>query len=146
MRAPFLAAFLILAACGSSVESQFMLASDSRLPKWVTLPKGVRRDEVSVELTFYATADPRVEVARDGWPFKRTVQKNIAKRLGGDAGPRKLTVSTSDPRYDFTYDVLVVDGVVDIVEHPCSCPDFRMSDDPDAWAELATDSAGRAKK
>jgi hypothetical protein len=145
MRAVFLAAFIVLTACGGQAEAPFTLTSDSRLPKWVVLPKGVRRDEVAVELTFFASADPRIRVLKGEWPFRRTLQDFRAKGLDGHLEARKLAVSSSDPRYDFVYDGLVVDGVVDIVEHPCPCPDFRMSDDPDVWAAFAP-SAPRSER
>jgi hypothetical protein len=51
---------LVVALCISSclltgcVESSFNLASESRLPKCITLPPGLTRADVSVTLNFYA--------------------------------------------------------------------------------------------
>jgi hypothetical protein len=145
MRTLFLIVLLALTACGGRVESEFTLASDSRLPKWVMLPKGVRRDEVAVELTFFAGGDARIAVLKGEWPFRRTLQTVAAKGLDGRAVAKSLAFPPSDPRYEFAYDVLVADGVVDIVEHPCLCPDFRMSDDPDVWAALAPNAPAPAR-
>ena len=138
MRAVFLVAVLVLNACDTrfSVESEFTLAQDSRLPKWAALPAGVRRDEVAVELTFYTVVDPRIEVLKGYWPFRSRLLDITAKRLGGYLEPKKLTVPPSDPRYDFRYEVLVADGVVDIVEHSCRCSEFRMTDDSEVWSQL----------
>src|SRR5512138_2278030 len=137
MRALFLSAVLIVTACSSGVESQFTLAQDSRLPKWVRLPAGVRRDEVTVELSYHTGADPRIRVLKEQWPFRKTLQDLTAKRFGDRLEPVKLDFPSSDPRYDFIYEVLVVDGVVDILEHPCPCTEFRMTEDTDVWAQLA---------
>lgn len=143
MRALFLTAFLFLTACSGSATPPFTLASDSRLPKWVVLPKDVRRDEVAVELTFRTGSDARIEVLKGEWPFRRTLQDITAKGFEGHLEAQKLAVPSSDPRFDFVYDVLVVNGVVDIVEHPCLCPDFRMSDDSEVWAAFAPGRAGK---
>src|SRR5262245_16097194 len=136
MRALLVSAVLILTACNSGVESQFTLTQDSRLPKWVMLPAGVRRDEVSVELSYRAGSDPRVRVLKEQWPFRKTLQDVTAKRFGDQTGPVKLDFPSSDPRYDFIYEVLVVGGVVDILEHPCPCLEVRMTDDGVVWAQL----------
>lgn len=138
MPARVLAVVLVLAGCGTrlSVESQFTLAADSRLPKWAALPSGVTRDEVSVELTYYTVVDPRIEVLKGWWPFRSRLRDVTAQRLGGYLEPKKLDVPSSDPRHDFRYEVLVADGVVDIVEHSCLCPVFRMTDDSEVWAQL----------
>jgi hypothetical protein len=36
------------------IESSFNLASESRLPRWITLPPGLTRADVSVTLNLYA--------------------------------------------------------------------------------------------
>src|SRR5665213_1110791 len=51
--------FLIVALCmfccaiSGCPESNFELAKDSRLPQWITIPPGLTRQEVSVEMEYY---------------------------------------------------------------------------------------------
>jgi hypothetical protein len=35
-------------------ESTFLLASESRLPKWITLPPGLTRSDVSITMSYFA--------------------------------------------------------------------------------------------
>jgi hypothetical protein len=39
--------------CESLSESTFKLADESRLPKWVTLPLGLTRADVSLTMSYY---------------------------------------------------------------------------------------------
>ena len=45
-----LAAFIL--ALDYIPESTFILASESRLPKWITLPQGFKRSEVSLTMSY----------------------------------------------------------------------------------------------
>src|ERR1035441_9977339 len=54
--------FLVMLAIAGSVivlsewipESTFELASESRLPKWITLPPGLTRADVSITMSLYS--------------------------------------------------------------------------------------------
>src|SRR5580704_2756600 len=55
---PFFVALIIAVsvlalACEWIPESSFELASESRLPKWITLPPGITRADVSITMTYY---------------------------------------------------------------------------------------------
>ena len=56
----FLLLFVALTISGSTIgcawfpESTFDLASESRLPKWITLPPGLARADVSIEMSYYS--------------------------------------------------------------------------------------------
>jgi hypothetical protein len=39
--------------CAWFPESTFELASESRLPKWITLPPGLTRAEISITMSYY---------------------------------------------------------------------------------------------
>ena len=136
-----LVVLLLLGAVGCdtrlSVESNFTLAPESRLPKWVALPPGIGRNDVTVQLTYYTVAPPRIEVLKGTWPLQRRLVDISAPRLGAYTSPKRLDVPASDPRHSYGYEVLVSDGVVDIVEHRNS-PVFRMSDDSEVWRQLAS--------
>ena|ERR1700728_556432 len=51
--------FVVLTIAGSQIgcewfpESTFELASESRVPKWVTLPPGLTRTDVSIKMSYY---------------------------------------------------------------------------------------------
>ena len=55
----FLLFFVALTIAGSAIgcewfpESIFELASESRLPKWITLPPGLTRADVSIKMSYY---------------------------------------------------------------------------------------------
>ncbi len=56
----FLLFLVMLAIAGSVIvlsewipESTFELASESRLPKWITLPPGLTRADVSTTMSYY---------------------------------------------------------------------------------------------
>jgi hypothetical protein len=55
----FLLFFVALTIAGSAIgcawfpESTFELASESRLPKWITLPPGLTRADVSITMSYY---------------------------------------------------------------------------------------------
>jgi|SRR5580693_780000 len=55
----FLLFILALTISGSAIgckgfpESTFELANESRLPKWITLPPGLTRTDVSIEMSYY---------------------------------------------------------------------------------------------
>ena len=55
----FLLFFVALTILGSAIgcewfpESTFELASESRLPKWITLPPGLIRADVSIKMSYY---------------------------------------------------------------------------------------------
>ena len=46
-------AFLTIKGCELFPEATFELASDSRLPKWVILPPGLTRANVSLTMSYY---------------------------------------------------------------------------------------------
>jgi hypothetical protein len=51
--AVFIACFgLVIKGCEYFPESTFQLANDSRLPKWITIPPGLTRADVSVTMNY----------------------------------------------------------------------------------------------
>ena len=98
---------LIVAICLSCcaingcVESVFPLASDSRLPKWFTLPRGLTRADVKVELDF-------MEPTRRGLNIKVIFYNNKYKKLAEVSGK---TIGTILSRSFF---IDVVNGIPEI--------------------------------
>jgi len=116
-------------------ESTFELASESRLPKWITLPPGLTRADISLTMSYYI------------WPWGsratfilrsqkgRILEKVEGKVRGG--GPNRLRHSPPDfpPGYP-SYEVITVKGVTEIVEHRKEEPIFYITDDPAVRKEL----------
>lgn len=116
----FIAALYIifLPMMSGCLESSFSLASGSRLPKWVTLPHGVDRTDISITLRYYSLRfyDAKVIMTdREG----RTIWR-------ADGKTKCHTSLTSYPNYE----VVVVNGVTEVVEHKRMEPEFYVTDDP----------------
>jgi hypothetical protein len=54
-------AVLACLSCTSCIESDFRLASDSRLPRWFSLPANLKRSDVTVRITYY-TSGSRIQL------------------------------------------------------------------------------------
>jgi hypothetical protein len=115
---------VITAFCISScvmsgcLESSFKLASESRLPKWISPPPGLTRTDVSVTLNHYTTL---------GDDAKVILKDKKGKKLAEIRGKMKcLYPLSSYPNYE----VVVVNGITEIIEHRKMEPIFYVSDDP----------------
>jgi hypothetical protein len=116
-------------------ESTFELASESRLPRWITLPPGLTRADVSLSMSYYV------------WPWSRRATfvlrsaegKTLTKVRGKvrGLGPNQLKESSpgSPPGYP-SYEVITVNGMTEIIEHRRMEPRFYVSDDPAVRKEL----------
>ena len=107
------------------------------------MPPGMSRRDLSVTMNYYAK------------PFGRTAtfelydsQKHrLAKVSGSLRGEEPLYTSLSSPHGSPSaypsYEVITVNGVVDIAEHRRMEPVFYMSDEPAAWRELGVSANNR---
>jgi hypothetical protein len=131
-------ALLVIGAargCESFPESTFELASESRLPKWITLPPGMTRADVSLTMNYHV------------WPWGRsatfilrrakgkTLEEISGKVRGG--GPNQLKESRpGSPAGYPLYEVITVNGMTEIIEHRKMEPTFYVMDDPAVRKEL----------
>ena len=141
----FLLFFVALTISGSAMmggceylpESTFKLANESRLPKWITLPSGRTRADVTITMSYYDNPWPW------GTNVKITLQdatKQILVKAYGkekDGGPFQLKHPPAGfpPGYP-VYEVITANGITDIVEHRKMEPIFYITDDPAVWKEL----------
>ena len=100
------------------LESSFQLADESRLPVWIKIPPGLKRQDVSLTLNYYSN------------PFGANA-KFILKNRRGDVLEK---VSGNDEPINGVSEypgfVLVkVNGVSEIIEHRKMEPIFYVSDD-----------------
>jgi hypothetical protein len=139
----FLLLFVVLTIAGSEIgcewfpESTFELASESRLPKWITLPPGLTRADVSITMSYYYV----LPWGRGGATFiLQDTKGQIRTRVRGkqkDLGPFQLKHPPPGfpPSYP-SYEIITVNGITDIIEHRKMEPIFYVTDDPAVWKEL----------
>jgi hypothetical protein len=121
---------LIVALCISScaitgcLESTFNLASESRLPRWITIPPGLTRTDVSVTLSYYTTPI--------GSDAKFMLKDRKGKKLAAIKGKMKCQMLSNYPAYA----VVAVNGTTEVIKHRKMEPVFYITDDPAVRREL----------
>src|ERR1700744_4562101 len=106
----------MLVGCEEFPESTFKLASDSRFPRWITLPPGVTRTQVSLTLSYYikpwgSSASFTLRGPK-GTVLQTVVGKVRCKEPLQSGGPGHQ----SDSGYPY-YEAISVNGVTEIMEH-----------------------------
>jgi hypothetical protein len=92
---------LAIKGCEYFPESSFQLADDSRLPRWITLPPGLTRADVSVTLNLYSALGPDA---------KFILRDRTGKELD------EVNGKTKHPSYLPFYDeIVVVNGRSEII-------------------------------
>ena len=127
-----LLSILVLLSLAACQESNFNLSPESRIPKWFVLPEGVKREDVSVSLTYYLVPTEK-SVFELRYKNGKFISKVVAHRYGGYLYPKGI--KTSHNGYP-SYEVLTSNNVIDIIEHRKMEPIFYTTDDPSVWAEL----------
>jgi hypothetical protein len=124
-----------IVGCEYIPESTFELASESRLPKWITLPPGLTRSDVSITMDLYDNLW--------GSNVKFILQdrkKQILTKVYGrvkDTGPIQLKHPQQGFPPDYPeYNIINVNGITEIVEYRKPEPIFYITDDPAVWKEL----------
>ena len=131
---------IIVALCISScaisgcLESSFQLASESRLPRWMALPVGLTRADVSVTLNYYT---PHI-----GDDAKFILKDKKGKELAEVKGKVKNCPFTGYRAYD----AVVVNGTTEILEFRKMEPIFYVTDDPAVRTQLLAGCAYAQKK
>ena len=131
-----IALFFLIVLITGCAESNFDLAKESRLPKWFSVPQGMARDDLRVTVAYYIVPTEKAVFTlfdKDG--NKITVK--TGKRYGGYLYPKKLkNPPPGFPEGYPSYEIIVADGVIDIIEHRKMEPIFYMTDNPAVWAEF----------
>jgi hypothetical protein len=135
-------AALSLSSCGLFPEASFHLAPSSRLPRWIVIPPGLSRDQVSVTMDYYLSPLGRTATFR---LYDSHNQQRI-KLSGYMRGDQPLTLKNPPPGlapgYP-TYEVITINGMPDVVEHRAMEPIFYMTDDPAVRQELGVPANNR---
>ena len=137
----FLLFFVALTIAGSAVgcewfpESTFELASESRLPKWTTLPSGLTRADVAITMSYYVKPWGRSAtfILKDK---KGQIRAKVYGTMKGlEPFQLKHPPDGFPPGYP-SYEVITVNGITEIIEHRKPEPIFYIVDDPAVWIEL----------
>jgi hypothetical protein len=128
-------AALSLQSCSYFPEASFELASESRLPRWFTLPPNLSRSDITVTMTYYVKPPGRIAMFK----LLDTKKHKLAEVTGTLEGlePRHL----KNPRPGFPpgypiYEVVSVNGAKEIIEHRRMDSVFYLNDDAAVWDEL----------
>lgn len=113
----------LLSGC---LESSFKLSDESRLPVWIHLPPKVKRQDVSLTLNYYS--NPLGPSAKF---ILRDKHGTILEEISGEDTPLGNNLS----KYPL-HDLVVVNGISEIVEHRAMEPVFYISDDPAIRSKL----------
>jgi hypothetical protein len=119
---------LVIKGCEYFPESTFQLAEDSRLPKWVTIPPGLTRADISVTMNYYSML-----IANDAQFILKDRNGKVLAKVGGKI--KDLGSQGSRVAYP-AYVAITVNGTTDIIEHRKMEPIFYVTDDPAVWERL----------
>jgi len=137
---------LVMALCAIALgcsEANFELAPASRLPKWFTPPPGMQRRDVTVTMDYYAPPSGGTATFKMFDQRGRLLEKQHGELMSSEPLTFTPHIYGQLPPYP-SYEVITVNGIVDIVEHRAMEPVFYLTDDPEVWAKWgpkATDTA-----
>lgn len=115
--------------CRYIPESTFELSPASRLPKWIELPKGVTRGDVSVSMNYY--------ILPWGGRARFLVQERSQRTLRDVTGSTQAEYFTVPGKSDESgypsYQAVTVKGATELMEHRALEPVFYVTDDAAVW-------------
>lgn len=133
--------FLTNKGCELFPEATFTLASDSRLPKWVTLSPGLTRANVSLTMSYYV-----LPWGRSSQFILRDKNAHILKKENGKMRCR-APFELENPPQGFpsgypAYEAITVNGITEIIEHRKMEPIFYVTDDTAVWKQYESIGCG----
>jgi len=129
----FMAACSPLRGCA---EASFLLAPESRLPKWLMLPAEKSRSDVKIMLTYYV---PLIESRPRSATFRVLDAEGhvVASVSGTLQGGHPLTLEpSSDPDTYPSYEIVNVNGIAEVIEHRRADDLFYIVDDENVKRRL----------
>jgi hypothetical protein len=127
--------------CEYFPEATFKLASDSRLPKWITLPPGLTRAGVSITMSYYIKpwGSSAVFILQD--TKKRILEKEDGRATCNEPFQLKNPPQGFAPGYP-AYEAITVNGMTEIIEHRKMEPIFYITDDTAVWKQYLAVGCG----
>jgi hypothetical protein len=108
------------------IESEFQLSPESRLPKWVHIPSGYARENLTMTITFYTHPFlSKVKLVVNGpAPDYKLINETI-----GDQRYHPLTKKQPRDVYP-RYIIISVKDIQEVFEHKTRVPILYITDDP----------------
>lgn len=124
---------MLLSGC---VESEFNLAQDSKLPKWLSLPEGIERKDIIVTLTYYTDSDVKISMHKQGGWFSTIQSVSGTSKWHPEywAWAQEDWPLRSHPGFT----VIEVKGSSEIIEHKTMEPVFYVSSEKQVQNVLRT--------
>jgi hypothetical protein len=122
---------MVLNGCGLFPEATFTLSPTSRLPSWFKLPPGYSRADVTVTMSYFVL--PNGPIAR--LKMSSTRGETISSLTGTLRGLKPTVLPGAHNGYP-GYEVISVNGMVEVVEHRAMEPIFYVTDDIDVRKAL----------
>ena len=128
-----LVAAVCISACAITgcIESNFRIASESRLPRGLAIPPGLTRADVSATVDYY-TLGPAKFILRDKNGRKIGM---VTGHIEGNPLHLRTPPQGYEPRYP-VYVLIVINGVTEIMEHRRPDDIVNLTDDPGIREEL----------
>lgn len=105
---------VILAGCFLSVSGKFRLRGDSPLPRWVALPQGMTRDQVSVTIIEYepmfTSKSKEIFIVKDN--RGKVIQKEVGYGYWHPDSARKKIPAATFPNWT----IIEVNGTKEVYE------------------------------
>ena len=120
--------------CEYFPESTFQLARESRLPKWITLPPGLTRSDVSITMSYYNVPSG----GRAVFLLQDAKGKTLEKVYGKETCRYPFYPKNPPPGFppDYpAYQEVTVNGTSELMEHRKMEPVFYITDNPAVWKE-----------
>ena len=113
------------------IESNFQLSPDSRLPRWLTIPSGYSRKDLTVTLRFYThTFLNKVKIDVHGpLPEHKKLMEKIGTVRWHPFSEQQFKEQRGYGVYP-NYSIIVVDHIEEIFEQRCKGDILTITDDP----------------
>jgi hypothetical protein len=133
--------FLNAKGCELFPEATFALANESRLPKWITLPPGLTRADVSLTMSYYSMpwGGSARFVLQD--KNKQTIEKENGKVRCENPFQLKNPPQGFPSGYP-SYEAITVNGITEIIEQRKQEPIVYVTDDTVVWKQYESIGCG----
>src|SRR5579863_10052711 len=127
--------------CEYFPESTFKLANESRLPKWITLPSGLTRADISITMSYY-----RRPWGSSAHFVLQDAKNQILEKADGELKCKEPFQLKTPPQgvasgYP-SYKAVTVNGMTEIIEHRKMEPIFYVTDDTAVWKQYLASGCG----
>ena len=136
-----LAITFLVSGCELFPESSFNLSNKSRLPNWYSLPAGMSRSDVNIQMNYYVKSSGRTST----FIITNLKTNKSTKYQGTQRGHEPIKLKQSPTGYPL-YEAITVDGITEVIEHRKMEPIFYIIDNPAILNELGVSSANKAVK